>query len=500
MDKYLKYKNKYLQLKYDSFKYNLIGGNNDNKIIFKNKMRKEIEKTLKKFKTKYNIDLKIKKNNIKINNKTWTWDNIKKQFLKENPDIMKLFFDLRKNIVDDLINKIFKFYSCKGTCTKIASGSVGANANLGSDYDLTINDVGFKVSQVIQTFNSIIKNTFHQQPFIIFDTNLYAYSALLPLNVKINNTNWKPDYFNKHLYLDLKMPNINQDKWALIRLKTFIHDRLGFSKENHKPTLLSENHKPTLLYNGPTFNFINIKNKLGNDIIETDESHKPKLYLDKMKLFEKLIHDKTSDAEHIAEGLSYMNFYGDETYFTLGAFKHVVGTMFYYSDKEVIEKVSFLNESDLVHSMIENLAYFIHSILLKNDVIIAVKYMERFMDAYKLIKIKQESNIIDNGLFSLMNELKNHFRNRSRKEIIEYLKLDKDTNIDNIINNKKEELLKLMNKFFNKNVNLSFLTNDNHKFIYYLLFLLKNVINNKNSFINIEYNDSTNNFTFNLTN
>jgi hypothetical protein len=337
MEKYLKYKNKYLQLKSDLFKYNLSGGNNDNKIIFKNKMKKEIEKTLKKFKTKYNIDLKIKKNNIKINNKTWTWDNIKKQFLKENSDIMRLFFDLRKNIVDDLINKIFKFYSCKGTCTKIASGSVGVNANLGSDYDLTINDVGFKVSQVIQTFNSIIKNTFHQQPFIIFDTNLYAYSALLPLNVKINNTNWKQDYFNKHLYLDLKMPNINQDKWALIRLKTFIHE------ENIK-----------------SIDFINIKNKLENDIVETDESHKPKLYLDKMKLFEKLIHDKTSDAEHIAEGLSYMNFYGDETYFTLGAFKHVVGTMFYYGDKEVIDKVSFLNESEIVHSMIENLAYFIH--------------------------------------------------------------------------------------------------------------------------------------------
>jgi len=194
-----------------------------------------------------------------------------------------------------------------------------------------------------------------------------------------------------------------------------------------------------------------------------------------------------------------MNFYGDETYFTLGAFKHVVGTMFYYGDKEVIDKVSFLNESEIVHSMIENLAYFIHSILLKNDVIIAVKYMERFMDAYKLINIKQENNIVDNGLFNLMNELKNHFRNRSKKEIIQYLKLDKDANIDNIINNKKEELLKLMIKF-NKGIDLNFLTNDNYKFIYYLLFLLKNVINNKNSFINIEYNNSTNHFIFNLTN
>ena len=28
--------------------------------------------------------------------------------------------------------------------------------------------------------------------------------------------------------------------------------------------------------------------------------------------------------------LSYMNYYGDETYFTTGAFMHVVGTMFYY--------------------------------------------------------------------------------------------------------------------------------------------------------------------------
>jgi hypothetical protein len=56
-----------------------------------------------------------------------------------------------------------------------------------------------------------------------------------------------------------------------------------------------------------------------------------------------------------------MNYYGDATYFTQGTFAHVVGTMFYYGGKTNCEKTALLSKRQLLHSLIENLAYFIHA-------------------------------------------------------------------------------------------------------------------------------------------
>ena len=122
---------------------------------------------------------------------------------------MQEFFNFRLNLVDTLIDKIFEFYGCTSdSCTKSASGSVGADANLFSDYDLTITEHNFLATKIIQTFNSVIEETFGSTPFEVFDTNLYGYSGLIPVSTNFkNHKTWKLDLFKKHYYFLLLLQN-----------------------------------------------------------------------------------------------------------------------------------------------------------------------------------------------------------------------------------------------------------------------------------------------------
>ena len=91
---------------------------------------------------------------------------------------------MRKTIVDDLIKFIFNNYPpCKIdnniVCNSSPSGSVGPEATLNSDYDLTVNG-NYKISEIIQMFNSIFEKEFNKTSSEIFDTNLYGYSFLIP--------------------------------------------------------------------------------------------------------------------------------------------------------------------------------------------------------------------------------------------------------------------------------------------------------------------------------
>jgi hypothetical protein len=450
------------------------------------------------------LTFSIENNYIFINGEKVNWVGIKNKYLfNENPNekIMRAFFDFRTTFVDNLIKIIFKFYGCNQSneCLDAPSGSVGPQANLASDYDITINNQSFNVSHVIRSFNTIIFNTFGDQPSVVFDTNLYGYSALLPKSMLKNNINpnWVMDTtFNTHYFLPLDI-NKKQDKWALIRLLTFL------DKEHES--------------------LINVQTKI--------PSHKnvsnDKMYVKRMKIFEENFKNKKINKDIIAHNLSFMNYYGDETYFTLGAFKHVVGTMFYYSVKTDEEKKSFLRnqgpikdksqyimENNLIHSMIENLAYFIHILHKNNNIITAIKYLERFMDAFKLFKIIEFTDN-DTKLFELMKNLKNNFRNRSNDEILTYLKSDNSVTIKNIISDidiNIDNIDKIIHKIililgeymviFLNHHKIDFVIpgnlNNNDIYIYYLIYIIKSVIKNNNTHIEINYID--NKFIFRVRN
>ena len=115
---------------------------------------------------------------------------------------MRKYFDFRKTIIDNLIANIFNYFSCNTeTCQKDVSGSVGVDANLFSDYDLTVVNQNLKTSKIIQMFNSIIFSVFNLTPAEAFDTNLYGYSCIISNTSVFKNTlTWKEIPFDTKKY------------------------------------------------------------------------------------------------------------------------------------------------------------------------------------------------------------------------------------------------------------------------------------------------------------
>jgi hypothetical protein len=345
-----------------------------------------------------------------------TWNHIKEHF---SYDDLRAFATFRQLIVDHILSKIFEIYGCNSKeknieCISIASGSTGPNANPKSDYDLTIINQTLNTSSMIKLFNEIIVTVFDQTPFEVFDTNLYGYSCIISNNNNNflltniwshhNNNLIKSDYF-----LPSKENDSKQDMWALRQLKKYMN------KYSH---------------------IINVSVKI--DLPELGD------YIDKMEKFEKVLLDYTNEKttniipsrkndalDLMRDALSNMNYSGDETYFTIGAFKHVVGTMFYYRDVFSTDKIEekkkicnnqFLIESDLIHSMIENLAYFLHSLdNNNNDLIVAIKYFERFINATVLLL--NLTNITDDNcqnFLEMLSNVKQNLRNSPVANIIDF--------------------------------------------------------------------------------
>ena len=188
--------------------------------------------------------------------------------------------------------------------------------------------------------------------------------------------------------------------------------------------------------------------------------------------------------------------------------------MFYYSGLTDTSKIKFLNESELIHSMIENIAYFIHSII-KSGVIYAIKYLERFMNAFKLFKTNQQIFIIDDetiNLFNLMKELKLNFRNRTFSEKKEYVFSTYNSNEVIIIEKDKiNNLYNLMIIFLTKYVKLNEIeklkfeglnSTKFKQYIYCLFLLLSSTFTDLNTNINIKIISNKNplnkDFFFNL--
>lgn len=347
---------------------------------------------------------------------TWKWSTIKDQFQHH----MKDFFDFRFNLVNKLIQKIFNEYPlCYAEidptiniCKSLASGSIGPDSNLFSDYDLTITG-HFQVSKMIQLFNGAIFKIFNMTPFEAFDTNLYGYSFMIPINDSpFCRINWSLDPISKkYNVLNVnKTKSYGQDIWAYRRLLSLCIEASHYSNINN-------------------IEFMNIEQ---NDWIKMPEhnlelmtsTEKSNNYMRQMENFEKIA-DPTNETiptvDELINSLSNMNYFGDETYFTQGAFVHVVGTMFYYKNETIANKLLLLSPKQLIHSMIENLAYFIYSIKKTNEIIIASKYLERFLNAYMLLSIINNPDIpISPDLRVILNEVshtKQNVRNLSNVEI-----------------------------------------------------------------------------------
>ena len=187
--------------------------------------------------------------------------------------------------------------------------------------------------------------------------------------------------------------------------------------------------------------------------------------------------------KEIIDCLSYINFFSNKNYFSIGSFMHVVGIMIYNEEESDKDKILFLTEGQLIHSMIENLAHFIHKFDRKTNIVKSIVYFERFINAYKLLKVKQGEPIsldIDE-IFQLISKMKS-ILDTSNKFLI------KQFNTENF----KQSLENISpKKYILRTCDLNF-------YLSTMIQLLMSVINHNNSYIKITFVDGKFLFTLDI--
>lgn len=237
-----------------------------------------------------------------------------------------------------------------------------------------------------------------------------------------------------------------------------------------------------------------------------------------MNKFENIMHEQTNGninenqineiKKKLIQNLSNMNYYGDETYFTQGAFVHVVGLM-YLKNQVESQKDLFKKKYYLIHSMMENLGYFIHAYYEhQNDIIYAIKYYNRFINAYNwLTKIDNKSNNDLDKLDNLTANIKSHIRNREDPYILE--NKDKFNINNNNVNEIKQIILTQLNNLIKKLTKIEIndkpiKTNDEpNKYLDYLeslLVMLEQVINQNTQYTNIRITKIDNKYIIKIEN
>jgi hypothetical protein len=121
--------------------------------------------------------------------------------------------------------------------------------------------------------------------------------------------------------------------------------------------------------------------------------------------------------EKMIETLSNMNYFGDETYFTQGAFVHVVGLMYFKTESEQNKKGLFSKKYYLIHLIVENLGYFIHAFYNHDNSIINALFWLEKLEGKNTLGLEQLNNLTD--------WVKSKIRNRSEEEVLEYLSKNK---------------------------------------------------------------------------
>jgi len=347
----------------------------------------------------------------------FNWHNYKEFFGDSQKAVVYAF---RTELVDELIKFIFRHYPqcANDACKFMASGSTGPEATLNSDYDLTLAG-NYKISIIIQMFNSIFEHEFGKTSAEIFDTNLYGYSFLISKAAIGSNSLWTPVLQAKANGLQGLIigedKSADQDKWAYLRIKSF------YEKEKANSDLASVLTSVTHSEHDKIFNAHNI-----NTMPVGGSTGKQENYLIQMRSFESQM-TTPQTKEKMIETLSNMNYFGDETYFTQGAFVHVVGLMYFKTETPENKKGLFSKKYYLIHSMAENLGYFIHAFYdHDNSIIYAIKYFYRFINAlFWLEKLEGKNTRGLEQLNNLTDWIKSKIRNRSEEEVLEYLSKNK---------------------------------------------------------------------------
>ena len=382
-----------------------------------------------------------------------TWENIK---TLHNESIQKLLWLFRKCIGDLLLKKILVELKLDQK-TNFKIYSVGSN-NLSSDYDITLYGDTQDKGNFIITFEKEFKNIFYEDSSIVFDTNIYGKSFIsFEKNDLFNEFICKDDDKDKQIIYTLnKSSDHSQLVWALIKYFQDIRNSFGENIFNSMTQFLIKHVKiPHINIAFETRIYLNNKDQLVqyNNLLSQNSENvflKPYTSQSNIKGKQNEILQGTSDY------ISLLNFYGNETYFTRGAFLDIV------INKQMCQNKVSLEEVDYISSILENSGFF----FLHNN---KTKYFIRVFDTltillnssdkYKKIEFMTEYEKIKKILDDIRTTGENNvisydtkYCNWIGETTFNLLKCEKYA-IFNILLNINYEILKIFSQHYEKIVN-----------------------------------------------
>jgi len=303
--------------------------------------------------------------------KNWEWEQH-----KGDQD----FFNFRKEFVDTLLRKVMYQVKCETPqCTATSVGSV----SLYSDYDITV--VGPKSAEIVDEFNAQFRAIFGKESATVFDTNVYGAAFVEPIQVGNFSIFTAPP--RNFTYVKDAGDEVAQRNWALLKLYTHLQD---------------DNERNQFVVHFPNVPL----RMMTSDIKARNMEYVKSLYaVSRLKTLMKTT--KTPDFElrrQYKDAISTANFYGAETYFTQGAFMHVVGEI-----QSNLKQLP-ITRDEYVDSFIENIG----DTLKEKDMDKMSKYFARAMHA--LLKLYPNSEKFAK-LYEAAENLRIKVRNKRVKDV-----------------------------------------------------------------------------------
>ena len=344
--------------------------------------------------------------------KSITWNEIKKT-ARETPEglqLLKAYGQFRTLFVNGLLQLAAQMEGCVSECRAYGVGTV----SLVSDYDISM--YGPMATHIVEQFNELFTEVWNGMASAdVFDTNIYGSTYFFPLLFG-NFTDFSPtkvDYSKIFTFVNVNdaQDQINQRIWATLKLYKFAHN-LSIPDLTWYGVSIDTIYNNLYTYDDGTLVNIYDNHDL-NDLYEERMRELPRL----LQVFsESTPETRTTNGRNYKQQIALSCFYGNETYFTQGAFFHVVGTM-----QAKINPPTTVNE--LVDSLIENLGDFVkeahHADTVYELVIKGSKYLTRIVDAIVRITVaKSKTNIINIDEMRSMAKLADSVKQQMRTKRI----------------------------------------------------------------------------------
>jgi len=316
----------------------------------------------------------------KIDENSIRWSEIM-EVTEKRDEFLAKYSTFRQQFVDELLVLVARFEKC-AKCSAYSVGSITST----SDYDITV--FGPRASIIVEQFNDLFNDIWGVESGLIFDTNLYGTGYFQPLvltnfscfmtNDASKNERCPPRdklfvFVGQHSPGDTKA----QHTWALMKMVYYLEPWLSANPD--VPISLPDR---TILERAKQRNADLLDGRSFGDIAYMNRSYEKALK--HVDLVRTLYRTASQEQDVFSKGAQYKNaiaqanFFGNETYFTQGAFFHVVGEMqSHYSIQ--------ITPDELLDSAIENFADVLKETQHYKDIdsflTHSSKYLQRFFDA-----------------------------------------------------------------------------------------------------------------------